>query len=95
MESGNSESYEKKSELDKYLGDAYESLNDPSFDLLMWWKDKKKRYPILVRMARDVVVIPVSTVDSESAFSTGGRILDSFRTSLTPKMVDALIYAQD
>lgn len=43
MESGNLESYEEKSELDKYLGDAYESFNDPYFDLLMWWKDKKKK----------------------------------------------------
>ena len=94
-ESGNLESCEEKSELDKYLGDAYESLNDPSFDLLMWWKDQKKRYPILAKMARDVLAIPVSTVASESAFSTGGRVLDSFRTSLTPKMVEALICAQD
>ena len=90
-ESGNLESCEEKSELDKYLGDAYESLNDPSFDLLMWWKDQKKRYPILAKMARDVLAIPVSTVASESAFSTGGRVVDSFRTSLTPKMVEALI----
>ncbi|MFS7960908.1 putative HAT dimerization domain, ribonuclease H-like superfamily [Helianthus anomalus] len=38
---------------------------------------------------------PVSTVASESAFSTGGRVLDSFRTSLTPRMVEALVCAQD
>lgn len=46
-------------------------------------------------MARDVLAIPVSTVDSESAFSNGGRVLDSFCTSLTHKMVEALICAQD
>jgi len=34
-ESGNLESCEEKRELDEYLDDAYESLNDPSFDLLM------------------------------------------------------------
>ena len=33
----------KKVNFDKYLGDACESLNDPSFDLLMWSKDQKKR----------------------------------------------------
>ena len=54
------ESYEEKSELDKYSGDACESLNDPSFDRLMWWKDHIKRYPILAKMARDVLVIPIS-----------------------------------
>ena len=36
-----------------------------------------------------------STIAFEAAFSTGGRVLDSFQTSLTPRMVEALICAQD
>ncbi|KAL4289867.1 hypothetical protein GQ457_14G012730 [Hibiscus cannabinus] len=52
-------------------------------------------YPILMRMACDVLAIPISIVASESAFSTGGRVLDSFRTSLTPRLVEALICTQD
>jgi hypothetical protein len=46
-------------------------------------------------LARDVLAIPISTVASESAFSTGGRILDDFRSSLTPFMIEALICTQD
>jgi hypothetical protein len=46
-------------------------------------------------MARDVLAIPISTVASESAFSTGGRILDDFRSSLTPFMIEALVCSQD
>jgi hypothetical protein len=46
-------------------------------------------------LARDVLAIPISTVASESAFSTGGRVLDDFRTSLTPFMVEAIICTQD
>ena len=34
-------------------------------------------------------------INSEFAFSTGGCVLDSFRTSLTPRMVEALICTQD
>ncbi|KAL9241078.1 hypothetical protein vseg_015229 [Gypsophila vaccaria] len=46
-------------------------------------------------MVRDVLSIPVSTVASESEFSTGGRILDPFRRFLTTKMVEGLVCAQD
>ena len=41
------------------------------------------------------MAIPVSTVASESAFSTGGHVLDQFRSSLTPKLVEALICTED
>ena len=56
--------------------------------MLGWWKIHGPRYPVVARMARDVLAVPVSTVASESAFSAGGRTLDSFRTSLTPKVID-------
>ncbi|XP_070020735.1 zinc finger BED domain-containing protein RICESLEEPER 2-like [Nicotiana sylvestris] len=50
---------------------------------------------ILAEKARDILVVPVSSVESECAFSTGGRLLDSFRSSLTPKLVQALVCLQD
>jgi hypothetical protein len=83
-----------KSELEKYLSEENEEQSN-KFDILGWWKINSTRFPVLSRLARDVLAVPISTVASESAFSTGGRILDDFRSSLTPFMVEALICTQD
>lgn len=83
-----------KSELDKYLEEDIE-IGKADFDVLLWWKVNSPRFPFLSKMARDVLAIPITSVASECAFSTGGRILDSFRSSLTPKLVQALVCLQD
>ena len=92
MESGSTNT--AKSELEKYLSEDTDDRNK-KIDILVWWRDNAPRLPVLAHLARDVLAIPVSTVASESAFSTSGRILDDFRTSLTPFMVEALVCAQD
>jgi hypothetical protein len=83
-----------KSELEKYLTEETEDT-DTKIDILFWWKVNAHRFPILAHMSRDVLAIPISTVAAESAFSTSGRILDDFRTSLTPFMLEALVCTQD
>ncbi|KAM3384201.1 hypothetical protein ACQJBY_008702 [Aegilops geniculata] len=92
LNSGGSSS--SKSELDKFLAKEPED-DGPKFDILDWWKVNSSRFPILACLARDVLAVPISTVASESAFSTVGRILDEFRSSLTPFMVEALVCTQD
>ncbi|CAH9094800.1 unnamed protein product [Cuscuta europaea] len=84
----------KKSELDIYLAESIIE-EDGDFDILRWWKLNSEMFPILSKMARDVLGVPISTVASESTFSTTGRVLDCFRSSVSCKIVEALICAQD
>ena len=82
------------SELEAYLTKPPIPRSE-TFDILTWWKSNSVEYPTLSRMAHDVLVVPASTVASESAFSTGRRIISDFRSRLTPKTVEALICLQD
>ncbi|KAJ0490690.1 putative HAT dimerization domain, ribonuclease H-like superfamily, hAT-like transposase, RNase-H [Helianthus annuus] len=81
-------------ELDKYLKEAFKKDSE-NFNLLEWWKVNSPRFPILSLMARDLLAIPMSMVASESVFSTSGRVLDPYRSSLTPRIVESLICTQD
>lgn len=63
--------------------------------MLDWWKVAGTRYPTLRMIARDIYAIPITTVASESAFSTGGRVLSEHHSRLTSKMLEALMCSQD
>jgi hypothetical protein len=87
----------QKTELEVYLDEAryIESRSSGTFDILSFWKGNEFRYPEVAAMARDVLSIPISTVASESCFSTGGRVIDRYRSSLKPDIVEALICTKD
>jgi hypothetical protein len=46
-------------------------------------------------MACDLLSIPASTVASESTFSVGGRVIDQYRSSHKPDIVEALVCTRD
>jgi hypothetical protein len=66
-----------KSELDRYLDEEMLSMQTKNFNVSDWWKVAGTRYPTLRMIARDIYAIPVTTVASESVFSTGGEFLVS------------------
>ena len=80
-----------KSELLIYLEETNVCLSDKEFDLLNWWKVNSHRFPVVSRMAKKFLTIPATSVSSKSTFSTGGRTLDDYRSSLRPSMVEALV----
>lgn len=88
----------EKTELDIYMKEPnfrWVDKADGPFDILAWWRSKQGTYPILSRLARDMLAVQVSTVASESAFSAGGRVVDPFRSKLDPEVVEALICTKD
>jgi hypothetical protein len=80
-------------EFDHYIDDEVLPRTE-NFDILTWWKSNGIKYPTLQKIARDILAIPVTTVASESAFSTSGRLLSPHRSRLHPKTIEALMCAQ-
>ena len=84
----------RKSEIDTYLEESVLPRSS-DFDILSWWKAKSSKYPILQTVARNILSILISTVTSESAFSTSGRFISPHRSRLHPKTLEAMMCAQD
>lgn len=49
------------------------------------------KFPVLSLITKDIFAMQVSSVESESAFSTSGRVLDPFRSCLTHYMIEVLM----
>lgn len=82
-----------KSELDIYLEEKV-LPRSVTFDILGWWKTNGIKYPTLQKKSKDISTIPISTVASESTFSTGGRLLCPHRSKLHEDTLEALMCAQ-
>ena len=64
---------------------------------MIFWHDGKVMVSsiLLQRIASDILVIPITTVTSEFAFSTSGRLLSPHRSRLHPKTIEAIMSAQN
>ncbi|XP_017251940.2 zinc finger BED domain-containing protein RICESLEEPER 2-like [Daucus carota subsp. sativus] len=86
----------RKSELDEYLKEGLFPMdNDSEFDILNWWKLNGPKFPILARMAQDILAIPTSSVASESSFSKCRRVITDTRSSLQSESVETLMCVKD
>ncbi|KAF7812893.1 putative AC transposase [Senna tora] len=83
-----------KSELDLYLEEKV-LPREPTFDILNWWKHTGIKYPTIQKITRDILAIPISTVASEYAFSTGGRLISPHRSRLKENTLEALMCTQN
>ena len=82
--------------MGQYLHEEVDEASlDDQFDVLAWWKLKAPKFPKLARLVRDILAVPISTVASESTFSSSGRILSPTRNRLNNQSITSLICAQD
>ena len=59
-------------------------------DVLKWWYSHSVELPIMFKIARHYLGVPVSSSGSERTFSTSGRIDTPQRRSLSPKNIEQL-----
>jgi hAT family C-terminal dimerisation region len=52
-------------------------------------------YPTLAMMAHDIFAVPMSTIHSESCFSSANRILTDKHTKLGSKLFEELVCNKD
>uniref|UniRef100_A0A0D9ZXU3 HAT C-terminal dimerisation domain-containing protein n=1 Tax=Oryza glumipatula TaxID=40148 RepID=A0A0D9ZXU3_9ORYZ len=81
-------------ELNHYLNTNHtkhdRTLDGENFDLLEWWKEKERTLHVLAHFAQGVLLVPVSSISSEHAFSEVGRIIEEQRSCLAPDTVEAI-----
>jgi hypothetical protein len=82
-----------RTKLDLYLEEPTLPRTQ-ELDIIHWWQYAGVKYPTLRRIAPDIMAIPVTTMASESVFSTGGRVTSLHRSRLAPKIVEGLMCMQ-
>ncbi|WOH11305.1 hypothetical protein DCAR_0830786 [Daucus carota subsp. sativus] len=86
----------RKSEVDEYLKEGLFPMDkEADFDILRWWKLNGPKFPILARMAQDILAIPTSSVASENSFSKCRKIITDTRSSLNDDSVETLMCVKD
>lgn len=83
------------SELTSYLDSDTVNFFYEEWSVLSWWRDHKLTYPVLSILAKDMFTVSVSTISSESAFSTTGRIVEERCRSFGSDMVEMLALPKD
>lgn len=77
-------------ELEKYCNENVFITED--FEVMRWWQNTEKSYPLLSKFALQVHSIPASSAAAERAFSLAGNIITEKRNRLAPKAVDSIVF---
>ncbi|CAF1440028.1 unnamed protein product [Rotaria sordida] len=79
-------------ELDDYM--LLETQLHETDDVLLFWKENAKNFPVLSSIVRDIFVIPASNTSVERLFSSSKNTVTDRRTSLAAEKVNKLLFLQ-
>ncbi|GJV59143.1 zinc finger BED domain-containing protein RICESLEEPER 2, partial [Tanacetum coccineum] len=87
------------SEYERYVNEDFIQHLKPNefagFDVLGFWKAKETLFPVLSRMTMDIISVQPTSLASEFAFSTSGKVLSIRRTRLTPASLEMCMCLKD
>ncbi|OMO87952.1 putative Zinc finger, BED-type [Corchorus capsularis] len=79
------------SELDKYLQEPVICPEREQFDVLGWWGKHASKFPIIGRMARDILAIPLPTIISGYSSNENVIMDNPIYEGLDPQIIEAMI----
>ncbi|CAF4085749.1 unnamed protein product [Rotaria sordida] len=79
-------------ELDDYM--LLETQLHETDDVLLFWKENAKNFPVLSSIVRDIFAIPASNTSVERLFSSSKNTVTDRRTSLAAEKVNKLLFLQ-
>ena len=83
-------------DIDRYLSvETIPFEDNEDFEILEWWKKQQIKYPVLSIIARDVLIVPVSTVASEAAFSASGKVVSKKGCNLSLEAIEVVVCLKD
>ena len=90
------ESTKEVSKQDKIKKELQMYMDQPCIDTdskpLKWWKLNSSFFPVMAKLAKKYLSIPATSVRSERVFSSGGYIVNNFRSRLLPEHVNLLVF---
>ena len=61
----------------------------PDDNPLVWWKNNESTFPVLSRMARDILAIPASSSEPERVFSLARNVMQYNQQGMVPSSIQA------
>jgi hypothetical protein len=80
----------KQDELSQYLKMDHRETN--ANDILSFWKTMADSLPNLARVASQILTVPGTSSSVERSFSVSGQIISERRSSISPDLVDDILF---